>query len=89
MSLDEWNCYTTSIGPLSSGEYPIRNYFNGKLNSSGNIDNEVLDTQDVIRIAIGDGREFKGKIPIVRLYNKVLTDGEVEQNYNAFKNRFK
>ena len=89
MSLDEWNCYTTSIGPISSGEYPIRNYFNGKLNSSGNIDNEVLDTQDVIRIAIGDGREFKGKIPIVRLYNKVLTDGEVEQNYNAFKNRFK
>ena len=88
MSLDEWNCYTTSIGPISSGEYPIRNYFNGKLNASGTVANEVMATEDDIKIAIGDAREFKGKIPIIRVYNRVLSAVEIKQNYNATKNRF-
>lgn len=31
---------------------------------------------------------FKGKLPIVKIYNKALSDTEVLQNYNAYKKRF-
>lgn len=88
MALDEWNCYATTIGAQDGGSYPVKLYFNGELDTSGTIANEVLDTQDVIRIAIGDGREFKGKIPIVRVYNRDLSASEILQNYNSTKNRF-
>lgn len=88
MSLDEWNCYATSVGAEDGGSYPVNLYFNGEFHKSGTISNEVMDTEDVIRIAIGDGREFKGKIPIVRVYNRALSAEEINQNYNATKNRF-
>ena len=88
MSLDEWNCYATSVGAEDGGSYPVNLYFNGEFHKSGTISNEVMDTEDVIRIAIGDGREFKGKIPIVRVYNRALSAVEIKQNYNATKNRF-
>lgn len=88
MSLDEWNCYATSVGVEDGGSYPVNLYFNGEFHKSGTISNEVMDTEDVIRIAIGDGREFKGKIPIVRVYNRALSAEEIKQNYNATKNRF-
>ena len=35
-----------------------------------------------------EGRNFKGKIAVVLLYNKVLTQQEQLQNYNALKTRF-
>lgn len=88
MALNEWNCYATTIGAQDGGSYPVKLYNNGDLNTSGTIANEVLDTQDVIRIAIGDGREFKGKIPIVRVYNRDLSASEIFQNYHSTKNRF-
>ena len=47
-----------------------------------------MATEDDIKIAIGDAREFKGKIPIVRVYNRALSTEEIKQNYNATKNRF-
>jgi len=31
---------------------------------------------------------FKGEIPIMKVYGKVLSDDEIKQNYNAYKNRF-
>ena len=31
---------------------------------------------------------FQGRIPVVRLYNRGLTQAEVSQNYNALKGRF-
>jgi len=42
---------------------------------------------------IGDGydyssRRFQGKIPVVRIYKKSLSDSEVLQNYNAQKSRY-
>jgi len=33
-------------------------------------------------------RNFTGKIPIQKLYNRVLTDSEILQNYNTLKPRF-
>lgn len=34
------------------------------------------------------GRHFHGLIPQARIYNKLLTDAEILQNYNATKGRF-
>tara|TARA_B100000497_G_scaffold116811_1_gene141513 strand:- start:396 stop:1634 length:1239 start_codon:yes stop_codon:yes gene_type:complete len=31
---------------------------------------------------------FNGEIPIAKIYNKVLTDAEIKQNFDAYKNRF-
>jgi hypothetical protein len=34
------------------------------------------------------GREFNGKIGAVRIYNRVLSAAEIEQNFNARKNEY-
>ena len=39
-------------------------------------------------IAAGGGGFFNGKIPLVRVYDKILTAAEVLSNYNATKGRF-
>lgn len=31
---------------------------------------------------------FKGSLPVVTIYNRALTEQEIEQNYNAYKNRY-
>ena len=36
----------------------------------------------------GGGGYFKGNIPIVKIYNKVLTAQEIQQNFNATRSRF-
>ena len=38
--------------------------------------------------AINSQHEIDGLIPITRIYNRALTAVEVEQNFNAFRNRF-
>lgn len=48
------------------------------------------------KFSIGDGTNtlgspwapFNGKVAAVKIYNKVLTDAEIKQNYNALKSRF-
>ena len=31
---------------------------------------------------------FQGEIPVFKVYNKILTPQEIQQNYNSYKNRF-
>ena len=84
ISLNEWNCLATTI----NSSLLVSNYFNGSLSSTGTLGTAPMTTQDVIRIAQGDSREFQGKISSVKVYNRALTADEVSQNYNALKNRF-
>jgi len=75
-----------------SGEHRI--YFNGVLETTdtsagttwnhGNGDLRIGD----IHGGMGTPGEWQGEIPLFRVYNKALTDKEVKQNYNAYKNRF-
>ena len=69
-------------------------YVNGIFDTSsvGNIDITQSAT-DVLRIgrrfvALGDGAEFKGKIPFVCIYNRALSASEVAQNFNATRGRY-
>ena len=84
IALNEWNCLATTI----DSNLLVSNYFNGSLSSTGTLGTAPMTTQNVIRIAQGDGREFQGKISTVKVYNRALTATEVAQNYNAQKSRF-
>ena len=51
------------------------------LNSNLNIESSSLNSGLVNEF-------FNGKIAIARIYNKILTEREMLQNYNALKGRF-
>jgi hypothetical protein len=36
----------------------------------------------------GTGYEMNGYLPVVKIYNRALTAGEVIDNYNHYKTRF-
>lgn len=66
-------------------------YVNGVLNSSGVFSG--AQGNNTSQFSIGDGANFSwyrfaGKIPVVRIYNKTLTDQEVSQNFNALRGRY-
>ena len=58
---------------------------NDNLSSIGDID---VSQEFTIGADSGGARNIDGEIPIVRVYNKALSDKEALQNYNAIKNRF-
>ena len=35
-----------------------------------------------------DSQRYTGEIPVVKLYNKELTAAEIQQDFEAYKNRF-
>ena len=39
-------------------------------------------------IGNGDGNPWYGRIAVVRVYNRGLTQAEVSQNYNSLKNKY-
>lgn len=84
MEFGEWHCYTATL----DNALTLRLYHNGVLNNEGVLNGAPMDTEDEILIAIGDGREFYGKIPSVKVYNRALTAEEVKQNFDAQRNRF-
>ena len=53
-------------------------------------DNESLDVNQTVSIGYGMGSPTgtDGQISLVQIYNKILTNQEITQNYNALKSRF-
>ena len=51
-------------------------------------DNEIFNNTDTVTIGEGDNRQIYGNIPVVKIYNTVLTAAEIKSNFNAYKNRF-
>ena len=80
---------------VSNGSYDLKMYVNGELEVTKS-EVGVLDTMyqanDELRIAdhssIGQRYPFKGKIPSLKIYNKILSEDEIRQNYIALKSRF-
>jgi hypothetical protein len=67
-------------------------YLNGEVSNttSGTTSISASDTQNLM---IGDnsektGRQFEGLIPLVRIYNRALSEAEIKQNFDALRNRF-
>ena len=66
-------------------------YLNGELITTNTISTTFPSTTTDMRIGTWNhstGREFKGELSNVRMYNRVLTAAEVAQNYNQIKSRF-
>ncbi len=65
-------------------------YVNGVVSASNTSSN--TPTPNSNNLSIGklaySGLYFNGKIPIARIYNRVLTQEEVSQNFNAQRSRF-
>jgi hypothetical protein len=68
-------------------------YLNGILNKTQNIGNIIFDTSPGFNIDIGydnpGGNEFfNGNISQVSVYNRALSDIEIQQNFNAARGRY-
>lgn len=82
-----------AVGVVDTTNSILKLYINGQLNSTTAISYPTMDvsTNSVI---IGGNNEpgflgsMGGNIYNVSIYNRVLSDVEIAQNYNAFKSRF-
>ena len=86
--LNEWTHVVATYDPTSEG---AKLYWNGELVGT-NTNAGALDYTNVLGLEIGganDGsRDTPGPVGPVRIYDRVLTAGEVAQNHQAQINRF-
>ena len=93
LPLNTWSHVTVTYGGgIISDTDGIKIYYNGipqTLSGSGSI---ILNTTDSKYYVGYDGtatrQHFNGNISNVRIYNRALTESEIQQNYNATKGRF-
>jgi hypothetical protein len=65
----------------------LRLYENGILKVTSAKTHDMMTSGSPLGIG-GPDRYWNGKIPVTKLYSKVLSAEDVKQNYNAYKNRF-
>ena len=70
-----------------------RIYINGSLDNTSNISNlSVISSTSSMKVGFSSSnyiqQYFPGKISVVRMYSKALTDAEVSKNYLAHESRF-
>ena len=79
----QWNFLTRTI------KYPNHAWFNSLNKTSGSNPFVTLgDTNANILIGSGYAGYWSGKIGLLLIYDRELTDSEVAQNFNVFKNRY-
>lgn len=73
----------------------VKFFLDGELNGTRSVNTNTWNTNPSgthsTRIGAQNGGSaslHNGKINVVKLYDRALTDNEVQQNYNAYKNRF-
>ena len=84
---EEWHCCVVTF---DTGVFKV--YVDGELVQTDSQRSGQLLTTSTDTFGIGgspgSSRYFGGDIAIARIYNKTLTIGEVQQNFNGIKNRF-
>jgi energy-coupling factor transporter ATP-binding protein EcfA2 len=84
-----WDNWAHFVGTYDDTAQTLKTYVNGVLLSTRTSTPSTIYSVGVHKISgTNYGGEVKGKIAIVRHYNKALSDAEVSQNYNAQKSRF-
>lgn len=66
-------------------------YYNGALSSTVSFSNWYGSFSNLVfgkGFSTSSERWFIGKIPVIKIYNRLLTAAEVSQNFNAYKKRF-
>ena len=80
-AFSNWHYFTSIITPSTVTTYVNDTiYYNNSITRRGAFDRIWIGTRG--------GQEWKGWIPGLTLYDRVLYDYEVKQNYNAIKGRF-
>lgn len=90
-TLDAWN-----VGTIVRNGSSVSFYVNGKfINTNTGLNNP---TQVPSNISFGatraatsvgtDGQDLAGRIASIKIYNRALNDGEIQQNFNALRGRF-
>lgn len=68
--------------------YNWKIYINGSLENSSTLTNVPYQNSSAINIGTGDSRYTNGEIPVVRVYNRVLSAAEIQNNFDALRGRF-
>ena len=82
-SSEQWFC----IG-VSHNNTAFRNYTNGQLIATQTQTLDVTGYGDIDRITLNGNNDNTVRMGPVLLYDRVLTDAEFEQNFNAHRGRF-
>jgi hypothetical protein len=96
--MEDWNCLTTTVS-YAAASGVVKHYINGELkatktNFSGApvITNykDVIPGNYLTGFILGyyNSNANKGNIGDCTIYNRVLSDAEVKQNFDAIKNRY-
>jgi hypothetical protein len=84
-----WDSWVHFVGTYDDSSQTLRTYINGSLSATRTSTPSTSYGIYVHKISgTNFGGEVKGKISIVRHYNRAITASEVLQNYNATKSRF-
>ena len=93
-----YNVVCTHFQDISTGDSIANIYVNGELEETETIPNSVDEvyytTVTNRKLMLGAWNvtspiyHFEGKIPSLKIYNKILSADEVRQNFNATKTRF-
>lgn len=98
-NLGFWPCTTTYLTvPANRFVHVVFSYdgttmrysVNGAQHAFAGTCADCLDF-DFIRIgahSAGDGERFAGRIPVAKIYNRALSEKEIEQNFNLYASRF-
>lgn len=81
---------TNTTTNVAEAKMYINGELEGSLNLPGTVD-EVYNVPFSLRLSrwsTVDPYPFEGKIPSLKVYNKILSTDEVRQNFNATKTRF-
>jgi hypothetical protein len=95
--------YNEPYGYSTNSEYTPTNWYNVTITGSGGTRNiyingvftatkvisfSVLNQNSSINIGAGYPGYFNGNVPVVHAYNRVLTQAEITNNFDALKGRF-
>jgi hypothetical protein len=93
-----YNVVCTNFQDISTGDNIANIYVNGELEVtqiiSNSVDEVFYSTVTNRKLMLGAWSvsspqlHFEGKIPSLKIYNKILSPEEVKQNFNATKKRF-
>jgi hypothetical protein len=89
-----YNACCTLETNTTTGTADAKMYVNGELENSINLPGTVDSVYSASyslrlgRWSLAQPYPFEGKIPSLKIYNKILSADEVKQNFNAIKTRF-
>ena len=85
VSINTWT--NLSVTMIST---TVNHYLNGILNGSGTLSTTITDINSPLYIGARGNNSYycTGKISQIRIYNRALSQSEIQQNFNASRSRY-